>query len=260
MAEIAAGIECQHTILKEQLATLQTRVWGLPKSLPEGTMDSPIARYFADLSFDADEGPYYSVDQAWTRTFESKLSNANREWLIVCGQYGLRMVYTFLHHFSKEPHMEEHNGLDMLLLCVNQLHELVQNIAMKVPQATGSFYGPNSRPDVPAKATANVNSSSTLTKPSTVKQVTHSSGVRMNEKEKLSKSTKVAPGKLKKKRKRDDLSSGSDNEYEPSNESQAEGSEPEDHEVINLDLDKMVSSSMLNDSNYLPIVHRNKVM
>jgi hypothetical protein len=38
----------------------------LPKTLPEGTADSPIACHFTNLVYNHKDGLYEAVDQAWT--------------------------------------------------------------------------------------------------------------------------------------------------------------------------------------------------
>jgi len=42
----------------------------LPKTLSAGDKNGPIAANFTSHKFDSDEGPYYSFDKAWNRTFQ----------------------------------------------------------------------------------------------------------------------------------------------------------------------------------------------
>jgi hypothetical protein len=83
-------------------------------------------RYFTDLTFEPDERLYHSVDMAWTQTFKG--TDVEKEGLVLGGPYGLRMVYTYLLHFSKQPEMEAFNGLNLLYLRATQLSELVKKV------------------------------------------------------------------------------------------------------------------------------------
>jgi hypothetical protein len=94
------------------LPVLTKQVISLPKKLPKGSPDSPITHYFANLSFEEDEGQYHSIDLAWTCTFKG--TDAKKETLVLGGQYGLHMIYTYLSFFLKQPGIKENNRLNLM--------------------------------------------------------------------------------------------------------------------------------------------------
>lgn len=62
--------DAQNSARREALAKLnhlKRLVGALPSTIPAGSPDGPIARYFGDLTSDADEGPWYAIDRAWLR-------------------------------------------------------------------------------------------------------------------------------------------------------------------------------------------------
>jgi hypothetical protein len=126
MADSPGTVEEQRARLNPLLQTLHTQVLTLPKMLPKGQPDSPIARYFADFTWDADESPYHAVDTAWTRTFKG--TDTDKQALVLGGQHGLRMVYTFLSHFAKQPRMDKFDGLHLIYLRCTQLIELIKEV------------------------------------------------------------------------------------------------------------------------------------
>jgi len=87
MAEALGPIKEQHAWLSDSLLTLKTKVLSLPKTLPENCANNPIAYYFTDLVYYVDEGLYEAVDWAWTQTFQSEYTQAEREALVLGGQY-----------------------------------------------------------------------------------------------------------------------------------------------------------------------------
>jgi hypothetical protein len=89
MADTLGTIAKQQAWLDDSLHTLKTTVLGLPKTLPSGTPDGPIAWYFCNLNYDKDDGPYKAVDCAWTRMFKVELTDTKWEVLVLGGQYGL---------------------------------------------------------------------------------------------------------------------------------------------------------------------------
>ncbi|KIK73194.1 hypothetical protein PAXRUDRAFT_179030, partial [Paxillus rubicundulus Ve08.2h10] len=62
-------IEQKITSVLEDVLTL---IGKLPPSLPVGTHDGPIASNFSNFDIDADEGPYFTVNRAWERTFQQR--------------------------------------------------------------------------------------------------------------------------------------------------------------------------------------------
>ncbi|KAF8577229.1 hypothetical protein K439DRAFT_1622264 [Ramaria rubella] len=127
MADVPRTIDKQQAKLEESLTALKTKLLSLLSTLQEGSDDGPIARYFNDFNYDDDDGPYEAVDQAWTRTFRADCTEAQRQALLLRGQDGLQMVYTYLSYFSKQRRMVENNGLSMLHLWCTQLLSLVEN-------------------------------------------------------------------------------------------------------------------------------------
>lgn len=125
MAESPGTIDEQRKRLEDALTKLRAEVLGLPKSLETRMESGPIAKYFRDFSYDEDEGPYFAVDQAWTCTFKGT-DVEKKERFVLGGQFGVQMVYTFLAHFTKQPHAEEHNGLNAIYLHCSQIRELIR--------------------------------------------------------------------------------------------------------------------------------------
>jgi hypothetical protein len=66
MAENPGTLDEQQQKPTDILSLSKKQVISLPKNLPEGSSEGPIARYFADLTFEPDEGVYCCVDMAWT--------------------------------------------------------------------------------------------------------------------------------------------------------------------------------------------------
>ncbi|OBZ67473.1 hypothetical protein A0H81_12663 [Grifola frondosa] len=60
------NIKLQRTQLQAKLDNLKLLINALPPSCPSGTLDGPIAQNFGDYDVDVDEGPYFSVDRAWS--------------------------------------------------------------------------------------------------------------------------------------------------------------------------------------------------
>ncbi|KAH9940998.1 hypothetical protein B0H21DRAFT_824659 [Amylocystis lapponica] len=118
----APGLEDQRALLDQRLNKLRLLIRGLPP-LPAGPEDGPIARYFGDFSVDPDEGPYYSVDRAWTRTFQ--VSDDKKAELICGGALGLPLILRFFEHFASLPDMERYNGLHLLSERIESLSQLI---------------------------------------------------------------------------------------------------------------------------------------
>ncbi|KAF8584648.1 hypothetical protein K439DRAFT_1616537 [Ramaria rubella] len=120
MAHSPGTIVEQQVRLEASLRTLKMKVLGLPKTLPSGTAEGPIPSNFGD--------------------FMAHSTDSELQALVLGGQYGLQMVYTYLSYFSKVPQMEEHNGLNLLYLRCTQLLELIEKVTINSPQATNTFY------------------------------------------------------------------------------------------------------------------------
>ncbi|KIJ14787.1 hypothetical protein PAXINDRAFT_12359 [Paxillus involutus ATCC 200175] len=65
------GIEEQRQQITSALKDVLTLIKKLPLSL-SGTPDGPIAVNFTNFDIDDDEGPYFTVNRAWERTFQKK--------------------------------------------------------------------------------------------------------------------------------------------------------------------------------------------
>ncbi|PCH34258.1 hypothetical protein WOLCODRAFT_15209 [Wolfiporia cocos MD-104 SS10] len=110
----------------QRLSELQSLIDSLPSSLPHGTSEGPIARYFSDLSVDPDEGPYYSVDWAWTHVFQ--VSEHSKIKLVCRGEYGLQLIHNFLAYFITVPGIEKDNGLQLLEDRIGSLIDLITHV------------------------------------------------------------------------------------------------------------------------------------
>ncbi|KAF8582445.1 hypothetical protein K439DRAFT_1618261 [Ramaria rubella] len=119
-------IEEQRSQLETVLGKIKAKVFPLPKSCPEGTLDGLITWYFSDFKYDPDSGPYKAVDHAWAHTFWFKYSDIQKEALVMGGQYGICMVYTYLVFFTKLPAMEANGGLNMMYVHCIPLQELLE--------------------------------------------------------------------------------------------------------------------------------------
>ena len=113
-------------LLAPRLAFLQNLINAFPPSIPEAPADGPIARYFGDLTIDPDEGPYYSVDRAWVRTFQ--VPDAEKPGLVQRGPYGLQLVHDYFIYFGGAPGIEANNGHLLVLEKVNTLISLIVNV------------------------------------------------------------------------------------------------------------------------------------
>ena len=118
-----AALPEPHKRLADALSDLRTLVNLLPESVPLGCSDDALAQHFSDYSVEEDEGPYYSVDRAWVRVFQGP--EAEQLSKITRGPYGASLVKQFFEHFATIPGIEEHNGLQVLALRVEQFNRLL---------------------------------------------------------------------------------------------------------------------------------------
>ena len=65
-----SSIDAQKQKLQTALQAFDAIIKALPKTLSAGDKNGPIAANFTSHKFDSDEGPYYSFDKAWNRTFQ----------------------------------------------------------------------------------------------------------------------------------------------------------------------------------------------
>lgn len=113
--------------LSSLLSTLKALVKRLPPSSPPAPKNGLVHEAFSNFDVPEGEGPYYAVDQAWTRAFQGKSNVA------IGGRYGVGVVYNFFVYFSKQ---ELGCELSLLELRVQQFIELVKEAYVK----PGSLY------------------------------------------------------------------------------------------------------------------------
>lgn len=109
--------------VKDALSELDVLIGLLPASVPTGSPDDPLATYFGDLSIDAEEGPYYSLDRAWLRVFQ--VPEADQLSRITRGEFGTVVAHKFFKFFADAPGIEAHNGLFLLAERLSSLNCLV---------------------------------------------------------------------------------------------------------------------------------------
>ena len=106
------SVEAPKDRLKKLIKTLGGVIKALPKSLPSGTKDGPVAKNFTNLEFDTAEGPYYTFNQAWERVFQ--VAEDEKMKRFVRGKYGLPLVNTYLLHFSALAGIEANGGYHLM--------------------------------------------------------------------------------------------------------------------------------------------------
>jgi hypothetical protein len=112
--------------LKNLLQTLSKLIKKLPTTLPCGSKEGTIAKHFSGHTYDIDEGPYYSFNQAWERVFQC--ADDEKEHLVVRGKYGLDLVQAYVVHFSKVSGIEANNGLHLVAKRVESLIALIETM------------------------------------------------------------------------------------------------------------------------------------
>ncbi|KIK77667.1 hypothetical protein PAXRUDRAFT_776864 [Paxillus rubicundulus Ve08.2h10] len=123
------GVEVQRQQISLALAEALKLIEKLPQSLPLGTAEGSIAENFGSFNIDDEEGPFFTVNHAWERTFQT-----TGEAAITQGQYGIKLVHDFLLHFLHIPGIEAHGSLNLMLGQVHQLTTMLQKLI--VPVAT----------------------------------------------------------------------------------------------------------------------------
>jgi hypothetical protein len=118
------SVEEQRAHLSKLVLDLEKIVAHLPSSVSCGTKDGPIATNFASHEFDISEGPYYSFNKAWERTFQ--VSEEEKKLRVVRGKYGLAIVHSYLVHFSKIAGIEANGGLYLMAEQVAALISTIQ--------------------------------------------------------------------------------------------------------------------------------------
>ncbi|KAF8834294.1 hypothetical protein BDN67DRAFT_1016652 [Paxillus ammoniavirescens] len=124
----------QHQWINSALADVLKLIEKLPHSLPIGTPDGSIATHFSNFEIDADEGPYFTVNQAWERTFQKAGESA-----ITRGQYGIKVVHDFLVHFLQIPGIEANGGLNLMLGRVHQLMDMLKKVSVAAKAVDSSL-------------------------------------------------------------------------------------------------------------------------
>jgi hypothetical protein len=108
--------------VEELLPKLNAPIKKLPTTLPCGSKDGPLAKYFTSLEYDKDS-PYETFNQSWERVFQR--ADAEKKLLVVRGKYGLDLAHTYAAHFAKVAGIEENNGLGLMAQHVKALIELI---------------------------------------------------------------------------------------------------------------------------------------
>ena len=75
--------------VEELLPKLNALIKKLPTTLPCGSKDGPLAKYFTNLEYD-NNSPYETFNQSWERVFQR--ADAEKKLLVVRGKYGLDLV------------------------------------------------------------------------------------------------------------------------------------------------------------------------
>lgn len=113
--------EAQQTSLGTALGRVHVLIRGLPLSVREAPEDNRIAKYFGALKIDPTEGPYHTLDVAWTRTFQVEPSE--RLKLIMRGKYGIKLVHDGMVWLSTCDGISANKGLFLMAEKANQLAE-----------------------------------------------------------------------------------------------------------------------------------------
>lgn len=115
-----SSIDAQKQKLQTALQAFNAIIKALPKTLSAGDKNGPIATNFTSHKFDSDEGPYYSFDKAWNRTFQ--VPDTQKIALIYRGKFGLQLVQAYLVHYAQLLRLEEDNGLYLVAERVEALN------------------------------------------------------------------------------------------------------------------------------------------
>ena len=118
------SVDVQQRRLSKLLDEVKILISALPNSLPLGAPDGRIATYWSDLDSNHDEGPYFVIDQAWTRTFQP-LSAEETAALVTRGEYGIERVYTCIRAFALDPKLRENSCLSLVADKVESLRQLI---------------------------------------------------------------------------------------------------------------------------------------
>jgi hypothetical protein len=85
-----------------------------------------IGRDRGNTTYDINEGPYYSFNQAWEWVFQC--ADNEKEHLVVRGKYGLDLVQPYVVHFLKVSGIEVNNGLHLVAKRVESLIALIETM------------------------------------------------------------------------------------------------------------------------------------
>lgn len=119
---VAGGLKKLAGDVNKSLNTLTFKVHDLDNHARAAPSTGVIARHFTDYTVDEDEGPVFSIDQAWTRVFQSV---PDRTQIIEGGPYGVQLILKYFQHFAKAKEMKMEAGLSWLNVKIGQLIELV---------------------------------------------------------------------------------------------------------------------------------------
>lgn len=109
--------------LDQLLLKLNTLVKKLPHTLPCGSKEGPLAKFFTNLEYDKDS-PYETFNTAWERVFQR--SDDETRLLVTRGKYGLDLAHAYTVAFSKLPGIEANNGLGLVVQRIESLIKLIE--------------------------------------------------------------------------------------------------------------------------------------
>lgn len=121
------GEDARRQLLSQQLEHLRVLVNNLPLELPEGPHDGPLQQHFGSIDIDRTEGPYFTVDQAWTRTFQA-LNPEQREALVTRGPYGAQVIYQFFKIIAADKDVDMYDGLYLIARRCFEANELIGRV------------------------------------------------------------------------------------------------------------------------------------
>ncbi|KAI0685695.1 hypothetical protein BC835DRAFT_1309868 [Cytidiella melzeri] len=116
-------IKAQQHLLQIKLETLRLLISNLPSTLPVGLPDGPLRKYFTDVDIDPDEGPWYSVDRAWTCVFQG--TEEQQLALITSGLDGIGLVQHLFDWIAQQPGLAKYDGQYLTASEVYRVNELI---------------------------------------------------------------------------------------------------------------------------------------
>jgi len=137
------SVDPQKQRLSDLLQQLRVLIKDLSSSLPIGDKDGLISKNFSSREFDKSEGPYFTFNKAWERTFQ--VSDEEKVKRIAKGKYGLDLVHSYVLHFSTIAGIEANGGLHLMAERVSALINFIRaksvhpHSCSRVPKAKENF-------------------------------------------------------------------------------------------------------------------------